>query len=162
MPKAQIQERVRAARENARDRASAGSQAQGAFGRAAAAGGGGAGDRPRAGGISFDEPLSNLDAKLRVTTRAELKRLHRRLKTTTIYVTHDQEEAMTLGERIVVMKDGVIQQADTPLMTYNLSGESLCGGIHRDAADEFFRRGDLKRVDGELIFEEGIKPAAAG
>ena len=63
----------------------------------------------------FDEPLSNLDAKLRVTTRAELKRLHQRLKTTTIYVTHDQEEAMTLGDRIVVMKDGVIQQADTPL-----------------------------------------------
>ena len=63
----------------------------------------------------FDEPLSNLDAKLRVTTRAELKRLHQRLDTTTIYVTHDQEEAMTLGDRIVVMKDGVIQQADTPL-----------------------------------------------
>src|SRR3989449_9480160 len=56
----------------------------------------------------FDEPLSNLDAKLRVTTRAELKRLHQRLKTTTIYVTHDQEEAMTLGDRIVVMKDGLI------------------------------------------------------
>src|SRR6266566_5062459 len=63
----------------------------------------------------FDEPLSNLDAKLRVTTRAELKRLHHRLKTTTIYVTHDQEEAMTLGDRIVAMKEGKIQQADTPL-----------------------------------------------
>src|SRR2546423_7479548 len=67
----------------------------------------------------FDEPLSNLDAKLRVTTRAELKKLHLKLKTTTIYVTHDQEEAMTLGDRIVVMKDGLIQQADTPLVTYN-------------------------------------------
>ena len=67
----------------------------------------------------FDEPLSNLDAKLRVTTRAELKRLHHRLQTTTIYVTHDQEEAMTLGDRIVVMKDGRIHQADTPLETYN-------------------------------------------
>src|SRR5205085_5473884 len=66
----------------------------------------------------FDEPLSNLDAKLRVTTRAELKRLHQRLKTTTIYVTHDQEEAMTLGDRIVAMKDGLIQQSDTPLQTY--------------------------------------------
>src|SRR5712664_1882437 len=54
----------------------------------------------------FDEPLSNLDAQLRLTTRAELKRLHQRLRTTTIYVTHDQEEAMTLGDRIVVMKDG--------------------------------------------------------
>ncbi|TVS07960.1 MAG: sn-glycerol-3-phosphate ABC transporter ATP-binding protein UgpC [Phycisphaerales bacterium] len=59
----------------------------------------------------FDEPLSNLDAKLRVTTRAELKALHQRLKTTTIYVTHDQEEAMTLGDIVVVMAGGVIQQA---------------------------------------------------
>src|SRR5438876_9613430 len=67
----------------------------------------------------FDEPLSNLDAKLRVTTRAELKKLHLKLKTTTIYVTHDQQEAMTLGDRIVVMKDGLIYQADTPLRTYS-------------------------------------------
>ena len=67
----------------------------------------------------FDEPLSNLDAKLRVETRAELKRLHHRLKTTTIYVTHDQEEAMTLGDRVVVMSEGLIQQADTPLNVYN-------------------------------------------
>jgi len=67
----------------------------------------------------FDEPLSNLDAKLRVETRAELKRLHHRLQTTTIYVTHDQEEAMTLGDRVVVMSDGLIQQCDTPLNVYN-------------------------------------------
>lgn len=67
----------------------------------------------------FDEPLSNLDAKLRVETRAELKRLHHRLRTTTIYVTHDQEEAMTLGERVVVMSQGRIQQADAPLTVYN-------------------------------------------
>ncbi|MDY7010397.1 MAG: sn-glycerol-3-phosphate ABC transporter ATP-binding protein UgpC [Planctomycetota bacterium] len=66
----------------------------------------------------FDEPLSNLDAKLRVETRAELKALHRRLHTTTIYVTHDQEEAMTLGDRIVVMLDGVIQQCAAPLDVY--------------------------------------------
>jgi multiple sugar transport system ATP-binding protein len=66
----------------------------------------------------FDEPLSNLDAKLRVTTRGELKALHQRLKTTTIYVTHDQEEAMTLGDRIVVMSNGLIQQADAPLEVY--------------------------------------------
>src|SRR5690349_19946835 len=65
----------------------------------------------------FDEPLSNLDAKLRVTTRAELKRRHHRLNTTIIYVTHDQEEAMTLGDRIVVTKDVLIQQADTPPWT---------------------------------------------
>ncbi|MCD4699742.1 MAG: sn-glycerol-3-phosphate ABC transporter ATP-binding protein UgpC [Phycisphaerae bacterium] len=66
----------------------------------------------------FDEPLSNLDAKLRVETRAELKSLHRRLHTTTIYVTHDQEEAMTLGDRIVVMLNGVIQQCALPLDVY--------------------------------------------
>ena len=77
----------------------------------------------------FDEPLSNLDAKLRVTTRAELKRLHQRLKTTTIYVTHDQEEAMTLGDRIVVMKDGRIQQADTPLATYNMPVNRFVAGF---------------------------------
>ncbi len=67
----------------------------------------------------FDEPLSNLDAKLRVTTRGELKALHQRLGTTTIYVTHDQEEAMTLGDRIVVMADGVIQQQGTPFEVYH-------------------------------------------
>ena len=67
----------------------------------------------------FDEPLSNLDAKLRVETRAELKRLHKRLQTTTLYVTHDQEEAMTLGERVVVMSDGLIQQCDAPLTIYD-------------------------------------------
>ncbi len=66
----------------------------------------------------FDEPLSNLDAKLRVTTRAELKRLQHDLKTTTIYVTHDQEEAMTLGDRVVVMHQGKIQQCGTPLEVY--------------------------------------------
>ncbi len=66
----------------------------------------------------FDEPLSNLDAKLRVETRAEIKKLHLRLQTTTIYVTHDQEEAMTLGDRIVVMKDGLIQQCAPPLEVY--------------------------------------------
>lgn len=66
----------------------------------------------------FDEPLSNLDAKLRVQMRTELARLHLRLKTTTVYVTHDQVEAMTLGDRIVVMKDGEIQQVDSPLEIY--------------------------------------------
>jgi multiple sugar transport system ATP-binding protein len=67
----------------------------------------------------FDEPLSNLDAKLRVQMRSEIARLHQQLKTTTVYVTHDQVEAMTLGQRIVVMKDGVIQQADRPLELYS-------------------------------------------
>jgi multiple sugar transport system ATP-binding protein len=66
----------------------------------------------------FDEPLSNLDARLRLETRGQIKRLQQELKTTAIYVTHDQEEAMTLGDRIVVMNDGIIQQADTPLNVY--------------------------------------------
>ncbi len=67
----------------------------------------------------FDEPLSNLDAKLRVHMRAEIRELHNRLKTTTIYVTHDQVEAMTMADRIVVMRDGVIEQIGTPLQVYH-------------------------------------------
>ena len=67
----------------------------------------------------MDEPLSNLDAKLRVQMRAEIAKLHDRLEATIIYVTHDQTEAMTLGTRIVVMKDGIIQQVDTPKNLYN-------------------------------------------
>ena len=66
----------------------------------------------------MDEPLSNLDAKLRVQTRAEILRLQRRLETTTVYVTHDQVEAMTLGQRVAVLKDGVLQQVDTPQNLY--------------------------------------------
>jgi multiple sugar transport system ATP-binding protein len=67
----------------------------------------------------FDEPLSNLDAKLRVAMRAEIKALHQRLKTTTVYVTHDQIEAMTMADRIVVMHDGIIEQIGTPLDLYD-------------------------------------------
>jgi multiple sugar transport system ATP-binding protein len=102
----------------------------------------------------FDEPLSNLDAKLRVTTRAELKRLHQRLKTTTIYVTHDQEEAMTLGDRIVVMKDGIIQQADTPLKTYNYPNNRFVAGFIGMPPMNFFD-GAIKQQDGQMVFEEG-------
>jgi len=102
----------------------------------------------------FDEPLSNLDAKLRVTTRAELKRLHHRLRTTTIYVTHDQEEAMTLGDRIVAMKDGVIQQADTPLQTYNFPRNRFVAGFIGMPPMNFFD-GAIRKEDGQLIFEEG-------
>ncbi|MBC8108121.1 MAG: sn-glycerol-3-phosphate ABC transporter ATP-binding protein UgpC, partial [Anaerolineae bacterium] len=102
----------------------------------------------------FDEPLSNLDAKLRVTTRAELKRLHHRLKTTTIYVTHDQEEAMTLGDRIVVMRDGLIQQADTPLVTYNYPTNRFVAGFIGMPPMNFFD-GTIKMVGGQMVFEEG-------
>jgi multiple sugar transport system ATP-binding protein len=70
----------------------------------------------------FDEPLSNLDAKLRVAMRAEIKALHQRLKTTTVYVTHDQIEAMTMADRIVVMHDGIIEQIGTPLELFDRPG----------------------------------------
>jgi multiple sugar transport system ATP-binding protein len=102
----------------------------------------------------FDEPLSNLDAKLRVTTRAELKKLHLRLKTTTIYVTHDQEEAMTLGDRIVVMKDGRIQQADTSLRTYQFPRNRFVAGFIGMPPMNFFD-GVVKSEEGQLVFEEG-------
>jgi multiple sugar transport system ATP-binding protein len=77
----------------------------------------------------FDEPLSNLDARLRLETRGQIKRLQQELKTTAIYVTHDQEEAMTLGDRIVVMNDGIIQQADTPLNVYRKPANRFVAGF---------------------------------
>ena len=77
----------------------------------------------------MDEPLSNLDAKLRVQMRIEIAKLHQRLGTTIIYVTHDQTEAMTLGDRIVVMKDGVIQQVDTPQNLYEKPGNLFVAGF---------------------------------
>ena len=102
----------------------------------------------------FDEPLSNLDAKLRVTTRAQLKQLHQRLKTTTIYVTHDQEEAMTLGDRIVVMKDGLVQQQDTPIRTYQFPVNRFVASFIGMPPMNMFN-GMLKNENGTLIFEEG-------
>ena len=77
----------------------------------------------------MDEPLSNLDAKLRIQTRAELIRLHRALGITTIYVTHDQVEAMTMGERIAVMKDGLLQQCDDPETVYNMPANKFVAGF---------------------------------
>src|SRR5690606_16337792 len=77
----------------------------------------------------FDEPLSNLDAKLRVQTRKEIARLHRRLGTTMVYVTHDQVEAMTLGDRIVVMNAGEIQQIGTPLELYERPANQFVAGF---------------------------------
>jgi multiple sugar transport system ATP-binding protein len=114
------------------------------------------------GGFLFDAPLSTLDPKLRVTPRAELKRLHQRLRTTTIYVTHDQEEAMTLGDRIVVMKDGRVQQAAPPLETYNSPANRFVAG--------FVGMPPMNFLDGviqnetELTFREGRRGAktAAG
>src|SRR6185369_11484971 len=77
----------------------------------------------------FDEPLSNLDAKLRVAMRAEIKALHQRLKTTTVYVTHDQIEAMTMADRIVVMHDGIIEQIGTPLELYDRPANLFVAGF---------------------------------
>jgi multiple sugar transport system ATP-binding protein len=101
----------------------------------------------------FDEPLSNLDAKLRVQMRTELARLHQQLKTTTVYVTHDQVEAMTLGDRIVVMKDGLIQQVDTPMNVYSFPANLFVAGFIGSPAmnflqgtieDGIFRSGSLQ------------------
>src|SRR5271165_4770453 len=77
----------------------------------------------------FDEPLSNLDAKLRVQMRAEIKELHQRLKTTTVYVTHDQIEAMTMADRIVVLRDGVVEQIGTPLELYDRPANLFVAGF---------------------------------
>ncbi|MHB1357175.1 MAG: ABC transporter ATP-binding protein [Anaerolineae bacterium] len=86
----------------------------------------------------MDEPLSNLDAKLRVATRAELSRLHQRLETTFIYVTHDQVEAMTMGTRITVMRDGILQQCDTPQTLYNKPANIFVAGFIGSPAMNFF------------------------
>lgn len=102
----------------------------------------------------FDEPLSNLDAKLRVEMRAELKRLHQRLQTTTIYVTHDQEEAMTLGDRVVVMQDGVIQQCQAPLEIYRWPINRFVAGFVGTPPMNFLE-GTIRQSDGAMWFDEG-------
>jgi multiple sugar transport system ATP-binding protein len=102
----------------------------------------------------FDEPLSNLDAKLRVTTRAELKSLHHRLKTTTVYVTHDQEEAMTLADRIVVMSKGLVQQVGPPLEVYQRPANRFVAGFIGTPPMNF-AEGTLRESGGGLTFEEG-------
>ncbi|MGM0499736.1 MAG: ABC transporter ATP-binding protein [Bacillota bacterium] len=105
----------------------------------------------------MDEPLSNLDAKLRVQMRTELSKLHHELQTTMIYVTHDQTEAMTMGDRIVVLKDGVIQQVDDPLSLYNHPNNMFVGGFIGSPAMNFMdakieKDGDIYYVDGDGTF----------
>ncbi len=99
----------------------------------------------------FDEPLSNLDAKLRVQMRIEISKLHQKLETTMIYVTHDQIEAMTMGDRIVVLKDGIIQQVATPLELYNNPQNLFVAGFIGSPAMNFFK-GRLQR-NGKLKFK---------
>ena len=102
----------------------------------------------------FDEPLSNLDAKMRVQMRAEINKLHTRLGTTMIYVTHDQIEAMTMGDRICVMKDGVIQQIDTPLNIYDKPANTFVAGFIGTPPMNIFK-GTLVSEDGKFVFKSG-------
>ncbi len=102
----------------------------------------------------FDEPLSNLDAKLRVQMRTEIKALHQRLKTTSVYVTHDQVEAMTLAHRIVVMRDGHVEQIGTPLELYDRPINLFVAGFIGSPAMNFIH-GRLKRANGSVWVEAG-------
>lgn len=103
----------------------------------------------------FDEPLSNLDAKLRVQMRVELQKLHRRLKTTMIYVTHDQTEAMTLGDRIVVLKDGDIMQIGTPMELYNKPDNMFVAGFIGSPPINFIE-GNINNTDGLVFVNEKL------
>ena len=123
----------------------------------------------------MDEPLSNLDAKLRTSMRGELARLHERLPTTTVYVTHDQVEAMTLGQRVAVLKDGRIQQCDVPQRLFdepanvfvgafigspamNLVEATVAGGLVRFGQQEIRLEGVAPGLDGEVVL--GIRPTS--
>jgi multiple sugar transport system ATP-binding protein len=99
----------------------------------------------------MDEPLSNLDAKLRVQTRSEISKLHQRLKTTFIYVTHDQTEAMTMGTRIAVMRDGVLQQLDSPKMLYDNPQNMFVAGFIGSPAMNFFEAKLDRGGDGLVV-----------
>ena len=102
----------------------------------------------------FDEPLSNLDAKLRVEMRAEIKQITLSLNATTVYVTHDQEEAMTLGDRVVVMKDGITQQIGSALEIYNHPTNRFVASFLGSPPMNFFT-GKISEEGGRLFFEEG-------
>lgn len=101
----------------------------------------------------MDEPLSNLDAKLRVTMRAEIAKLHQNLKTTTIYVTHDQTEAMTMADRIVIMKDGVVQQIGSPKEVYDTPKNAFVAGFIGSPAINFF---PVTFENGSIINHQGL------
>jgi multiple sugar transport system ATP-binding protein len=99
----------------------------------------------------MDEPLSNLDAKLRVETRAGLIKLHQRLQTTTVYVTHDQVEAMTMGHRIAVMRDGVLQQLETPQTLYDRPANLFVAGFIGSPAMNFFAGKLVRQGDSAVV-----------
>ena len=103
----------------------------------------------------MDEPLSNLDAKLRVAMRTEINKLHKKLETTFIYVTHDQTEAMTMGSRIIVMKDGFVQQVDTPANLYNKPCNMFVGGFIGSPQMNFVDAVLSKNAEGVFLEFEG-------
>ncbi len=105
----------------------------------------------------FDEPLSNLDAKLRVQTRAEISKLHQRLQTTFIYVTHDQVEAMTMASRIAVMNKGVLQQLDTPQTLYDRPNNQFVAGFIGSPAMNFFPAKIAREEEGLFVDAESFK-----
>ena len=110
----------------------------------------------------MDEPLSNLDAKLRAQTRAELIKLHERLKSTVVYVTHDQTEAMTMGTRIAVMKDGYVQQVGTPEQVYKEPANLFVAGFIGMPPMNFFK-GEITAEDGKMVFRgKGIAMTIPG
>ena len=105
----------------------------------------------------FDEPLSNLDAKLRVQMRIEIKRLHQQLQATMVYVTHDQIEAMTMGDKIVVLKDGEVQQVDSPMNLFNNPANKFVAGFIGSPSMNFLKgrieqREELSFVSGSVMF----------
>jgi multiple sugar transport system ATP-binding protein len=102
----------------------------------------------------LDEPLSNLDAKLRVQTRAEISKLHKQLQTTFIYVTHDQTEAMTMADRIAVMKLGILNQVDSPQNLYDRPVNKFVAGFIGSPSMNFFD-GKLVQSDGKVVFDGG-------
>jgi multiple sugar transport system ATP-binding protein len=107
----------------------------------------------------FDEPLSNLDAKLRVAMRTEIKELHQRLKTTSVYVTHDQIEAMTMADQIVVMHDGRIEQTGSPLELYDRPANRFVAGFIGSPSMNFI---DGTQKDGALVAANGARLPVAG
>ena len=156
-PKAEIDRRVRQAAEilglteylDRRPKALSGGQRQRvAVGRAIVR-------QPRV--FLFDEPLSNLDAKMRVQMRAEISRLHRQLEATMVYVTHDQVEAMTLGQRIVVMSGGKVQQVGPPLEIYQRPANRFVAGFIGSPPMNFIE-GELLDEAGQLLFQESGGP----
>jgi len=103
----------------------------------------------------MDEPLSNLDAKLRVQTRTQIAQLQRRLGTTTVYVTHDQVEAMTMGDRVAVLKDGLLQQCDTPRRMYDHPDNLFVAGFIGSPAMNLL---ELEVTDGGVKFGDTVTP----